>query len=395
MRQTTATTTITKTAETTKLSKSSLQKQRSLSLQLLLLITISVLSSTTTVVVHALSNNNNNYDTRRNVLKKASTVGGGLLFLNNNDPAYAAERVKGAAEYDFEYYMRDLLGGNRGSLSPTSTGPPIPPPRTLKGPLISLLLKQNINSDEESIPTKVLFDDLLPSNLKTEFKYKFDFYRKGAQKSFYAGRAPWKEEDISDQYYFDLTAYAFWKATSDVLSTNYKLRDVFARNIGRRIYSAIIKKKLIKQEQQVPDELLLTNTVTRTITDVLNLFVSSNYIKGYKFGNDKQQSNNTILFDEYDDADLKKEEGLNVNCLISIYEPATLLGSLQITNEKSRFIPDYIASTLSAIFESYGIRSVQYETYFVDPEYRPNPKDYFPNEQLLQFTLSGLSNNKN
>jgi hypothetical protein len=30
---------------------------------------------------------------------------------------------------------------------------------------------------------------------------------------------------------------------------------------------------------------------------------------------------------------------------------------------------------------------VEYETYFVDEEYRPNPKDYFPTEQLLQFTI--------
>lgn len=27
------------------------------------------------------------------------------------------------------------------------------------------------------------------------------------------------------------------------------------------------------------------------------------------------------------------------------------------------------------------------ETYFLDEEYRPNPKDYFPSEELLQYNI--------
>jgi hypothetical protein len=38
------------------------------------------------------------------------------------------------------------------------------------------------------------------------------------------------------------------------------------------------------------------------------------------------------------------------------------------------------------LWSAAGIRS-SWETFFVDPEYRPNPKDYFPNEQLVQYTL--------
>ena len=64
-----------------------------------------------------------------------------------------------------------------------------------------------------------------------------------------------------------------------------------------------------------------------------------------------------------------------------------IFNALQINGEQSRFGPDYVATTLAAVWEAAGIRS-SWETFFVDPEYRPNPKDYFPNEQLIQFTLT-------
>ena len=93
------------------------------------------------------------------------------------------------------------------------------------------------------------------------------------------------------------------------------------------------------------------------------------------------------VFDSLDDDAL--QQGASINVLVSIYEPATLGASLQITGEQSRFAPDLVAPTLAAVWESMGIKS-SWEVFFVDPEYRPNPKDYFPNEKLLQFTLTLL-----
>ena len=78
-----------------------------------------------------------------------------------------------------------------------------------------------------------------------------------------------------------------------------------------------------------------------------------------------------------------------MNALISLFEPATLGASLQITGEQSRFGPDIVGGLLAAVWQQgSGIQGISWEVFFVDPEYRPNPKDYFPNEQLLQFTLS-------
>ena len=90
------------------------------------------------------------------------------------------------------------------------------------------------------------------------------------------------------------------------------------------------------------------------------------------------------MFDGLDDDDIAL--GSSVDCLVSIYEPAILSGALQITGEGSRFSPDYVGQTLSAVWGAAGILAKE-ETYFVDSMYRPNPKDFFPDERLVQFTL--------
>ena len=99
----------------------------------------------------------------------------------------------------------------------------------------------------------------------------------------------------------------------------------------------------------------------------------------------KSDKTNNTMFDEFDDDDFMS--GLSVNALLSVVRPATLGASLQITGEGSRFAPDFIGCTLAALWEESGY-DVSYESYFVDNEYRPNPKDFFPDEQLFQFTLT-------
>jgi len=116
------------------------------------------------------------------------------------------------------------------------------------------------------------------------------------------------------------------------------------------------------------------------------LFKSAKFCKGYRIGEEGKSKAETIdIFDELDDDALAS--GASVDCLVSIFEPAILGASLQITGEQSRFAPDFVGATLAAMWEDAGIQS-SWETFFVDPEYRPNPKDYFPNEKLLQFTLT-------
>lgn len=283
-----------------------------------------------------------------------------------------------------EYYIRDLLGGNKkeGNVLP-SKPPEMPAPRQINGPLLPLLLDSIYTPS--CIPVQALQISKGASASKS-FAASAIEYRNRSTRSF-ATRAQWEKEDISDQYYFDLSAYALYKALADYLP-NYTDRDVFARNIGRLLYQKIQRDSLVKH----PIEL---NSLEKgslagseaAIKEVLGLFSSSNFCKGFKMGNDlsvgKKQEEK--VFDKLDDEAL--QSGASINCLVSIYEPATLGASLQITGENSRFAPDYVGATIAALWESIGIKCT-WDTFFVDPEYRSNPKDYFPDEQILQFTLS-------
>ncbi|KAL7524004.1 hypothetical protein ACHAXR_000399, partial [Thalassiosira sp. AJA248-18] len=87
------------------------------------------------------------------------------------------------------------------------------------------------------------------------------------------------------------------------------------------------------------------------------------------------------VFDQLDDEEISSPSGGgSVNCLLSIFDPATLGGALQITGEGSRFAPDFLGPTLAAVWErvggggGQGVVAVSFESYFVDPVYRPNPK---------------------
>jgi len=111
---------------------------------------------------------------------------------------------------------------------------------------------------------------------------------------------------------------------------------------------------------------------------VIHLWVITN-------NSNKKKEEKDLVFDKLDDEALLS--GASVDCLVSVYKPATLGASLQITGEQPRFAPDYVRATLVAMWESKGIQW-SWEVFFVDPKYLSNPKDYYPKEKLLQFTLT-------
>ena len=358
----------------------------------------------------------------------ATTAASFASLVVPTPPAHAAQqqpRVKGAAEYDFEYYVRDLVKGNtkEGNL-PASAPPPAPPSRTLQGPLLPLLLDNDFT--DQCIPVKVLaqVSGKSASNIAALTKE----YRDKSSKAF-AAKAQWKVADISDQYFFDLTAYALWRTAAELIP-DYVKRDKFAKDVGRGIYSEAAKAGLLKKKALILDSSddessddssdddssddkkkktgktknandksgristkkdssddvslgPLTGTIP-AIIEILELYKSSGFISRYQLGGEDETRRGKNVFDELDDDDIAS--GSSVDCLVSIYEPAILSGALQITGEGSRFAPDFVGQTLSAAWEAAGILAKE-ETYFVDSIYRPNPKDFFPDERLIQFTL--------
>ena len=331
------------------------------------------------------------------------------IVAGKPQPALAA---RGAAELDLEFYVRDLVGGNKkeGNILP-SAPPVVSPPRTLQGPLLPLLLNDDCSS--ACIPTQALIELLSNTNsnksassLEKMIQDSVNGYRERTSRSF-ASRSPWKDEHVSDQYYFDFTSYALWRTAADMIP-NYTNRDIFVRSVGRKLYQQIRSNNLIRASPKAAGSSGGSSGTKQPLQDslqdiiqVLDLFQSSGFCKGYRIRTQdtdivttgKNDNNSDKVFDELDEDSLLS--GMSVDCLVSIYEPATLGASLQITGEQSRFSPDYIGPTLAAIWEegsAHGGGDVKitssWETLFVDPVYRPNPKDYFPNEQLLQYTLT-------
>ena len=333
---------------------------------------------------------------RRTILQ--SLVMSSQILLQNAQPSYAA---KGAAEYDFDFYVRDLFLGNKkeGNILP-SQPPPTPKPRHMST-LIRSIVNESCNGDcitvNELSKLLLLQKDASSSSSSVpasaeEIPSKIISFREKVSKTFQS-KEPWDEESILDEYYFDMTCYALYRTASEYIPTNYVLRDTWVRNVGKEIYNLFLfeKEGMVQKEKVVPfnnDEMkksLLTDTIP-TLIQILDTFQSTNFIEGYRLGekNDEVRTGKNI-FDEYDNDDIAT--GLSVNLLVSVFRPATLGSSLQITGEGSRFSPDFISPTIAAMFEEeLGLR-VEYEGYFVDEEYRPNPKDFFPDEQLLQFTL--------
>ena len=316
----------------------------------------------------------------------ATTAASFASLVVPTPPANAAQqqpRVKGAAEYDLEYYMRDLVRGNtkEGNL-PASAPPPAPPSRTLKGPLLPLLLDNDFT--DQCIPVKVLAQ--VSGRSASDVAALAKDYRDKSSKAF-ASKAQWKVADISDQYFFDLTAYALWRTAAELIP-DYVKRDKFAKEVGRGIYSEAAKAGLLKKKALILDSSdaplgPLTGTIP-AIIELLELYKASGFVSRYQLGGEDETRRGKNVFDELDDDDIAS--GSSVDCLVSIYEPAILSGALQITGEGSRFAPDYVGQTLSAAWEAAGILAKE-ETYFVDSVYRPNPKDFFPDERLIQFTL--------
>jgi hypothetical protein len=329
-----------------------------------------------------------NLSRRRSFIKSivTSSCATAITMLSHQKQAIAATKAKGAAEYDFEFYMRDLFQGNtkQGNILP-SQPPPSPPSRTLSLSFIRPIL--NDSCDEKCLAIRELSS--LVNVSPQEISNKIITFREKVSK-VYQTKAPWKVESIGDEYYFDLTCYALYRIAAELIPTDYALRDTWVRNVGRDIYNLMKEQSYVTgvvQSSSLSSKAKLTSTILQ-LQQILDTFQNTGFIKSYRLGekNDDVRTGSNI-FDEYDNDDL--DSGLNVNLLVSIIRPATLGSALQITGEGSRFSADWISPTISAMFEDILNlkKKVEYESYFVDEEYRPNPKDFFPDEQLLQFTL--------
>jgi hypothetical protein len=379
------------------------------------------ISSKTSIVDHSM--NRHRRDLIRNVIVAmlispiaTNTNMVSAAKTSSSSSSSSSGYVRGAAELDLEYYLRDLLGNQNeriGNIQP-SLPPPIQPPRTILNPLLDLLLNDalsyssssrttnqgnNGNSNSCCCTIRALIDTIQkqerenPATTTTmtttrtttaEIQASIIQYRDRVQTSFYQ-RAAWNQTTVSDQYYFDMISYTIWKTAGNYLPSSLQ-RSQFVSTLGQYIYQSLLQQQLIsivtplsKDSQQHP----LTST-NQYVRDILNLFTKCGFIQSYRIGSGSSGTTSTAndnnLFDTYDDEALLNQSTIDV--LISIYESATLGASLQLTGEQSRFLPDYIGPTLMAMWydtiqsttNNGQLLSITYETYFLDSTYRPNPK---------------------
>ena len=264
------------------------------------------------------------------------------------------------------------MGNNREGNLPVSNAPPPHTPRKLQGQLLPLLLDDDLQScipisefsQISKIPNTALAEQIRDVRTKVKSAFKMSH--------------PWEEELIRDEYYFDLTCYAIWRTASSVIAQDFVRRDLFMRNIGRRLLNEMLTflSKESFDALNSKSDLTLTGSVPCVI-EILNVFQSSNYCTGYRLGDKNDEVRSGLkVFDTLDDEEIAVNGG-SVDCLVSIFDPATLGGALQINGEGSRFVPDFIGPVLAAVWEHVGgdnSVTISFDSYFVDPIYRPNPK---------------------
>lgn len=309
-------------------------------------------------------------------------------FVPSLSHPIVAHAARGAAELDAEYYLKSIVGGNKpeGSVA-AGQGPPVPPPRTLRDPLLRLLLNEHYNVNCLTILALVETARLAgpkgpgpdPRQLESEVERSIRSYQGKVSNAFYQ-RAAWQTPSITDQYFFDMSCYCVWRTAADYLS-DYRDRDLFVRKLGTFVYSNLVQYNILKKKPSST-----VSSCVPCVRELLDVFVRDGLIKGYRLGEQPKNNDDPVIFlDELDDETIEK--GGSVNALVSIFEPASLGAALQLVGEQTRFVPDFVGAALCGLLTANHLQAF-WETYFVDNVYRSNPKDFFPNEQLLQFTLS-------
>ena len=262
---------------------------------------------------------------RRTLLSAASSLPFSLLVLTNQP--VASNAAQGAAEYDLEFYIRNLMKGNNdkeGNIQ-ASVPPPLPASRTLTNnsdsSLVQSILNDELNGDCIALRTLSKVTNVPVDEISEMVKA----YRTKFSKSF-GTRAKWQQDLIIDEYYFDLTCYSLYRTAAALMPSDYKMRDRWVKLLGEEIYNVIAGRVTVKKPSK------LTETIP-IMVQILDCFQSNSFVSSFRLG-DKNDDFRTGLniFDSYDDEDV--DAGLTLNCLISLIRPATLTSSLQLLEEE-------------------------------------------------------------
>jgi hypothetical protein len=276
------------------------------------------------------------------------------MLLATPQISYAA---KGAFEMDAEYYLKNIFGtSNNKKPAIFNSNPIYVSPRKLNATFSSLILQEIRRSiiDEGSVSLEYL-ENMVNKDLPFAIKY-FKLF------------VPIRDEDISDQYYFDMILYLYYLEAGKILPTSIervKLRTLVGANLLNLFlreyreengFNEVINS--IKNVKSLPNN--------KNISDRLNYGVSA--IKSFDIGIksilDKYKLNGMLdgyIFENEDLTDVELiqanfQDGLSVNFQITLQSPATILGFIQQYKMDTFFHPEIFATVISALAIHLGYK---------------------------------------
>jgi len=206
---------------------------------------------------------------------------------------------------------------------------------------------------------------------------------------------------IKDQRHFDYLCYLIWKVAGGVVEKSEERLEVLrsaGETINKYINTVATPSPPTSLSSIPKNNACLSTTVESAFTPVLTAFVSSNLIESYTLQSgdglprdlppstsSSPLTPNFKPFDIYDDEDY--EVGRDVNMVLEVKKPAWLTSAFQINGENSLFSPSFLSPTLSSSILSTDVSLRPVQSYFIDDTYRPNPTEFYPSSEILQFTF--------
>ncbi|CAM9268061.1 unnamed protein product [Chrysoparadoxa australica] len=284
-------------------------------------------------------------------------LGIGVALLLPIPQAQAAGWIppKGAAQLDFEYYLKDLANKNEPQ---ASVKPPPQTARSIDKELVSVIKEVTIAQLSALSSPKTSEQELSERMTKLQSRYNASFQSK----------SPFPESDDTNSLNLNAWSYCAFKVAGQVLP-NSPERAKYIEAVGNGIFGSLKKKisGLRVYDASGGD----TTGLLEGIKLLLDVLKERGMMADYR-----------INFGEYEEGD-----GLPFSILLDVDEPPTIGAFVQLTNENTRFHPDYVGTVLAAYIQACRVK-VQVNEFLLDNVYRPDPNEYVATTVLYQITLS-------
>ena len=294
-----------------------------------------------------------------------------------NEPAVAAPRAKGAAELDFEFYMRGVLGQPP---PPPSAPAPTKEPRRLDARFATRALEAVEASMSTALSTspEALRDAAIikqkPLSLEYDRVLSSGAFGSGGYDGVVARSL--SAPSFATQYDFDLTLLTLFSLLADARLGRAEAAE-FTRQLGHRLL-ALVPAPSSAVDRSTPSAAPpRIGELVGGMRACLDTMQSAGYMASY-----------AIDDSDADEALWAQRSALSATRLsVTLDDSASLRASL-LLNGRSGASPDLARPLLMAYLTAAGADVSEASEYFLDGTYRPNPQDYRPEQQVIQMTIA-------